>query len=249
MKFLLFLYFFTAFSYAQTTKVVARKACNVNESCPANSGGSGLEWSGIRIYDWWDHDSNSATLDRLGWNQCTKATVANSGSASVVNVDNCTCDSNFTKSPPNCVGQTSCACVCNLPCTGNFRRNSSRCRCECSLSSSDCPSGYVLDTSSCACRCGNVCVGENMRLDHECVCKCSLRSSDCPAGTYLGVTALQGCACLPEDTSTPPPICTEQSCTDTRPCQVGTGTERGTGRTECPSGDCNITSWILAGVQ
>ena len=118
MKFLLFLsfVFFTVFSYSQVTKIVARKDCPVTESCPANSSGSGLVWTGITIYDWHDHDNNPSTLDTLGWSPCTKKTVTNSGIASVIKQDNCPCrSSTYTKTPANCRGQTSCRCVYNPP--------------------------------------------------------------------------------------------------------------------------------------
>ena len=192
LKFLLFLslWLFTGFSYSQTTKVVAGKSCEVQESCPANSTGSGLKWSGMTIYDWWDHDSNPSTLDILGWSQCTKKTVANSGSVSVITEDNCTCHPNFTKThSPNCVGKSSCACICNINCTSPWVRNDSTCSCECSLTS--CPSGYALNTSSCSCQCNQTCgLGYTLNLG-TCACernctpqRCTPRKR-CTNGTWI----------------------------------------------------------------
>ena len=194
MKFLLFLsLLFTAFSYSQLNKVVARKSCNVDESCPAHSYGSGLKWSGITIYDWWDHDGKSSTLDILGWSSCVKATVTNSGSASVITEDHCTCRTNFTKNHlPNCVGRRSCACIC-VP------QSCTRTR---------------------SCRMGT---GTERGTG----------TRDCISGN-CNVTSWDTSQCR---------ICTEQSCTRTRSCRVGIGIERGTGTTVCPSGNCNITSW------
>ena len=229
MKFLLFLCFFTFFSYAQTTKIVARKACQVTESCPDHSSGPGLEWSGIKIYDWGDHDSNPGTIDTLGWSSCTKATAANSGSASVVKVDNCPCDPNFTKTPSSCLEQTSCACQCNRNCTGNFRRDSNTCSCICPYSQADCDLfNSLFDSDTCSCSCTiSSCPGSAVLDEYNCTCNCTL---SCDDGFTLNRDA---CTCDPDE-----PDCTPGVCTPSKVCPVSGITIQGdfnSGINECDS--------------
>ena len=232
LKFLLFLNLciFTGFSYSQTTKIVARKACPWEGPCPANSRSGGhLTWEGITIYDWGDHDNNSSTLDTLGWSQCVKATTINSGEISKITQDNCQCKPYFRKTPSNCVGKTSCACTCNRNCSEPWRLNSSTCSCECSLTS--CPSSrHTLDFNSCSCNCHQMCSGDFSLDTASCSCVCD---KECPDGQHLDESA---CECRF--------ICTPQSCIKRRSCRVGSGTETASGRKECEGGvltECRST--------
>ena len=199
MKFLLFLsfVFFTVFSYSQTVKIVARKNCQVTKPCPANSSGSGILWSGIKIYDWHDHDNNPSTLDTLGWSQCVEKTVANSGTASVIDQDNCPCNTGYTKQTSSSCGvgkTTPCPCQrnCTRTCTGQQVLNPHSCTCSCPLYDSI-PSFYSWQESmdlylspnycnpnikrfnsiDCTCTCSNppTCLGD-LVVNKDCQCEC-----------------------------------------------------------------------------
>ena len=248
---LLFSLLFTVFSYSQLNKVVARKSCNVDEPCPANSYGSGLKWSGITIYDWRDHDNDPSSQDILGWSSCVKATVANSGSASVITEDHCTCRTNFTKNHlPNCVGRRSCACIC-VPqsCTGTRS-----CRVgagtERGTGERDCISGNCnvtsWDTSDC-----RICTEQSCTVTRRCRSGTGTERARGRRRCVGGV--LQSCGRTGAwDTSqcrTNPPPCTPRSCTPRKQCP-GSGAwiygDTNSGRRECDSSG-NLSSVCTGG--
>ena len=243
MKFLLFLsvwWIFTDFSYSQTAKIVARKSCDFVEKCSDLNNftgpNRGLVWSGVTIYDWGDHDNNPSTLDTLGWSQCAKATIRNSGSASKIREDNCTCASGFTKNPSNCVGQTSCECICNRNCSGNLRLNSSNCSCYCPSSTISCPHGYALNNENCSCECNQTCE-DGYILTDTCSCRCN---RSCPSGFILNQST---CTCEPNT-----PGCTPQSCTPSKICSDGSTIQGDTlsGIRQCDSNG-NLSSVCTGG--
>ena len=257
MKFLLFFsfVFFTVFSYSQTVKIVARKNCQVTKPCPANSSGSGILWSGIKIYDWHDHDNNPSTLDTLGWSQCVEKTVVNSGQASVIEQDNCPCNTGFTKTPAVCTGQTSCTCEqsCNKTCTEHERLNPSTCACECRTRTDPfysvdavCPAGHIFSRQTCGCECNlpdSYCTG-NLTINYEtCACECKYYTSYTrPSGLFLD----EPIRCNPEvadfDPSTCTCTCRNSNCT----APFVANPDLGCGCTcpSCPKGEQSMYNFI-----
>ena len=186
MKLLFFVYVFSfvSFAEAQTAKIVARKACEVVEKCSDvdhfTGPDRGLVWGGITIYDWGDHDNNPATLDTLGWSQCAKATVQNSGADSTVTEDNCTCNCPYERNHADCVGEETCTCTLKT-CPSGETLNTSTCVCEptCSLSQSDCTGGQTFNSSTCTCDCDISCSGDTRKDTNTCACVCGLTAIDC----------------------------------------------------------------------
>ena len=229
MKLLFFVYVFSfvSFAEAQTAKIVARKACEVVEKCSDvdhfTGPDRGLVWGGITIYDWGDHDNNPATLDTLGWSQCAKATVQNSGADSTVTEDNCTCNCPYERNHADCVGEETCTCTlktcpsgetlntstcvceptCSLSCTGNLTLNRDTCTCECTRDTllEPCPNRRTLNRDTCNCECDRdrlrpICPINRLGYFDSINCRCTGDdcSIDCSSEPYK-TRRTSGCEC------------------------------------------------------